>query len=164
MTSVNEVHLAHTRDYLFVSWAAGVSSLFPGFNVHWKRRRRQLDHPGFPRAYLLDLHHIVGHPRRRKFNCRLRISQGGGVAYSPWLDGAFFDPACRGIHRLRKTVALSDCIQSTTNFDGEPKAQLRFRRLHVMNSRQPACESRRTPDQTLRSLERFPASMTLGSR
>ncbi len=71
------------------------------------------------------------------------ISQGGGVAYSPWLDGAFFDSARRGIHRLRKTVALSDYIQSTTNFDGEPKAPLRSRRLHVMNSRQPACESRR---------------------
>ena len=84
-----------------------------------------MDHTGFPRAYLLDLHHIVGHPRRRKFNCRLRISQGGGVAYSPWLDGAFFDPARRGTHRLRKIFALSDYLQSTTNLDGEPNISSR---------------------------------------
>ena len=58
----------------------------------------------------------------RKFNCRLLISQGESVANSSWLDGAFLDPARRGIHRLRKTLALSDCIQSTTGLDGEPKA------------------------------------------
>ena len=81
-----------------------------------------MDHTGFPMTYLLDLHHIAGHPRRRKFTCRLVISQGRGVAYSPWLDDAFPDSARRGIHRLRKTVALSDYLQSTANLDGEPKS------------------------------------------
>ena len=84
-----------------------------------------MDHTGFPRACLLDLRHIAGRPRHRKFNCRLVISQGRGVAYSPWLDGAFPDPARRRIHRLRKIFALSDYLQSTTNLDGEPNISSR---------------------------------------
>ena len=94
-----------------------------------------MDHTGFPRAYLLDLHHIAGHPRRRKFNCRPGISQGGGVTYSPWLDGAFPDPARCGIHRLRKILALSDYLQSATNLDGEPKLLIEVKPLFPLERR-----------------------------
>jgi len=63
-----------------------------------------LDHPGFPGAYLLDLHHIARHPRHLKFNCRPVISPVRSVAHSLWLNGAFPDPARRRLRRLRKVL------------------------------------------------------------
>ena len=86
-------------------WAAGGSHLPPGSGVHRRKRRGQLDHPGFPGAYLLDLHHIARHPRHLKFNCRPVISPARSVAHSLWLNGAFPDPARRRLRRLRKSPA-----------------------------------------------------------
>src|SRR5438034_8476663 len=86
-------------------WAAGGSHLPPGSGVHRRKRRGQLDHPGFPGAYLLDLHRVACHPRHLKVNCRPVISPVRSVAHSLWLNGAFPDPARRRLRRLRKSPA-----------------------------------------------------------
>src|SRR5438309_10211792 len=82
---LHEVYLAQSSDHLSISWAAGGSHLLPGCGVHRSRRKRQLDHTGFPGAYFLDLYHAARNPRCLKFNCGPVISQVRSVTNSLWL-------------------------------------------------------------------------------
>jgi len=66
----------------------------------------------------LDLRHSGRYRGRRKFNCRLVISQGRSVAHSLRLNRAFPGPPCRRRRRLRK-IAPGHHLHSTVNFDGE---------------------------------------------
>src|SRR5438034_6163679 len=97
-------YLAQTSDHLSVSRAVGNSHLLPGSGVH-RRRRRQLDHTGFPRAHLLDLHHVARHRCPLEFNCRRVICQVRSIADSLLVNGAFRDSARHRIRRLRKAAA-----------------------------------------------------------
>jgi hypothetical protein len=78
-----------------------------------------LDHAGFPRAYLLELHGIARYPCRLKFNRRPVISQVRSIAHSPWLNGAFLNPVRRRLVPLRKAVARTGDLQLTVPLDRE---------------------------------------------
>ena len=99
-------------------WAAGGSHLPPGSGVHRRKRRGQLDHPGFPGAYLLDLHHVARHRRHLEFNCRPVISQVRSLAHSLLVDGVFRDSARHRRRRLRKGPARSGYFHLTPKFNG----------------------------------------------
>src|SRR5207249_2112034 len=113
----DEVRLAQTSDYLSGSWVAGDSCLFPGSGVT-QTKRRELDHVGFSRPYLLDLHHVGRNSRHLEFHCCPVISQGRSVADSLGLDGSFRDPSRHGCRRLWQS-ALSGHLQRIPSVDGE---------------------------------------------
>src|SRR4026207_27358 len=73
------------------------------------------DHTGFPRAYLLDLHHIARHRCRLNFNWRRIISQVRSIAHSLLVNGASRDSARRMLCLLRKAVARRGHLQLTAN-------------------------------------------------
>src|SRR6266498_3126675 len=114
-----DLHLAQTSDYLSVSWAAGNSHLLPGSGALRRRRRRQLDHAGFPGLIfwtyivLLSIHVVLSSIAVLSFpkSGVLRIHLGS-MALSLFLLVAGF--AVYG--KLLRAGAISS---RSTNFDRE---------------------------------------------